>query len=99
MSKPSIRFASGIAMAALAISLAACGGSADSETSCKDLCTGAGYTNSSVDVQPHEVNCFCSGGSGTVSADACTKMCTDLGKSSAQTFKSGGTAVNSCQCS
>jgi hypothetical protein len=83
----------------LALSVTACGGSADPETTCKDLCSGAGYSTSRVDSYPHEVNCFCTGGSGTVTAESCTKMCTDLGKTSAMTFKSTGTAVDSCQCS
>lgn len=82
----------------LAIAAAGCG-SADPATSCKDLCTGAGYTSSNADVQSNEINCFCSGGTGTVSAESCTKLCTSLGKSSAMTFKSAGTVVNSCQCS
>ncbi len=83
---------------ALAIAQLGCGGS-DPATSCKDMCTEAGYSSSNTDVQPHEINCFCSGGTGTVSADSCTKLCKALGKSSATAFKSSGTAVNSCQCS
>lgn len=82
----------------LALAAAGCG-SADPATSCKDLCTGAGYSGANADVQSHEINCFCTGGTAPVSAESCTKLCTSLGKSSAMTFKSAGTVVNSCQCS
>jgi hypothetical protein len=82
----------------LVIAAMGCGGS-DPATSCKDMCTGAGYSSSNADVQPHEINCFCSGGTGTVTSESCTKLCQSLGKSSAMTFKSSGTVVNSCQCS
>lgn len=82
----------------LALAAQGCGGS-DPATSCKDMCTQAGYSGSNADVQPHEINCFCSGGTGAVSADSCTMLCKSLGKNSAMTFKSSGTVVNACQCS
>lgn len=76
-------------------------GSKDPTSSCKDLCTGAGFSSSRVDVQSNETNCFCSGGTGTVTDAACTTMCKGSGKSKAQTFKADKNAANmdSCQCS
>lgn len=75
-----------------------CGGS-DPATSCKDMCTEAGYSSANADVQPNEINCFCSSGTGPVTAESCTKLCKALGKSTSTPFKSSGTVVNSCQCS
>lgn len=86
--------------------LAACGsdepstsGSADPTASCAALCKSASFSGSRVDNQPNEINCFCTGGGGTVAAQACTDTCAKLGKSKAQAFKSTGGAVDACQCS
>ncbi len=91
-----------LATTALLITLAACGSddeaSKDPATACTDLCTGAGFTSSRVDAQPHETNCFCTG-SGTVSAAACTNMCTSLGKTKSEPFGNGAQGPNACQCS
>jgi len=74
--------------------------SKDSGTVCKETCQAAGYADSKVDTQPNEVNCFCSTGTGTISADACKNMCSQLGKTKSAPFGGNGSKVlNSCQCS
>lgn len=75
------------------LSFAAC--AADPEASCTSLCTGSGFDEGMADVQPNEVNCFCSGGTGEVLAEECTSMCTSIGKSTGEVF---GTMNESCQC-
>ncbi|MEW5849287.1 MAG: hypothetical protein AB2A00_10755 [Myxococcota bacterium] len=92
--------------AALALSLQACNPmqeeeeSKDPATACSDLCTQEGFSSSSVDVQSNETNCFCSGGSGTMTDAHCADMCSSIGKGNAQTFNStAGGAKDSCQCS
>lgn len=69
----------------------------DPGKACTDLCTGAGFSSSRVDAQPHETNCFCTG-TGTVSAQACTNMCTSIGKANSQPFGNGAQGPNACQC-
>ena len=70
----------------------------DAAGACKDMCSRIGFATSRVDVQPNETNCFCSG-AGTVTQDECTKMCTAIGKGTAQPFRSGAAAGDdSCQC-
>jgi hypothetical protein len=73
--------------------------SSDPKASCETMCKGAGFTSSKADQQPHELNCFCTGGTGTVAAAACTEMCTSVGKPG-KTFRSGAGATtdNACQC-
>ncbi len=73
----------------------------DAAGSCKDLCTSTGFSSSNVQEFPHEVNCTCSAGTGTVAAQACTNMCTAIGKAKGQPYKNGGgtTPPDSCQCS
>jgi hypothetical protein len=88
-----------LALGLFCLAAACSGGGADATASCKDLCTGAGFTSYTVDAQSNETNCFCTGGTGNVDAAACTKMCTALGKGTAQAFKSKGTNVDACQCS
>ena len=89
----------------LFVSLVACSsddeaGTKDPATSCNDLCTSAGFGDGRADVQPNEINCFCTGGSGTISATACTDMCSSIGKSKSEPFGSGaGQTANACQCS
>lgn len=83
---------------ALGVAFTACGGGKDATSSCKDLCTTAGFTSSRVDTQPKEVNCFCSGGTGTVTAAACTSMCTGVGKAKSQVFGQSAGASDACQC-
>jgi hypothetical protein len=88
----------------VAVALVACSSDDKSESNdptvaCKDLCTASGFSSSRLDNQPNELNCFCSGGTGTVTAAACTNTCTSAGKKTAQPFKSSGGAFDSCQCS
>ena len=85
------------ATAFLILAIAACGKTP--AQGCADLCTGAGFSDNNLDEQPNELNCFCTGGTGAVSDEACTTMCTDLGKSNAEAFSSTGGENNSCQCS
>lgn len=80
-----------------ALGLAACG-STDAPTACTDMCTASGFSSGRSDVQSNETNCFCSGGSGAVTATRCTDMCTSLGKASGATFKSANGPIDSCQC-
>lgn len=92
-----------VIVSALFVSLVACSGDDDEggkdpAASCKDLCTTAGFGDGRADVQPHEVNCFCTGGTGTISAAACTDMCTSIGKSGSQPFGTGPQGANACQC-
>ena len=68
---------------------------------CSDMCRASGFTTFKKDEQPHEVNCFCSVGpaSASVSAENCTKMCTEIGVGAGKPF--GQTAsgnAESCQC-
>jgi hypothetical protein len=71
---------------------------ANPESSCKDMCTSTGFSSSRVDVQPNETNCFCAG-PGTVTTEACTQMCSALGKGKPAQFRSGGASKpDSCQC-
>lgn len=70
----------------------------DAGGACTDLCTGAGFSSSRVDDHPHETNCFCTG-AGTVSAQACTNMCTSIGKTKSEPFGNGAQGPNACQCS
>jgi hypothetical protein len=72
----------------------------DPAPSCKQLCTSAGFSDGRADVQPNEVNCFCTGGSGSVAADACASMCKGIGRAKGSVFGSGAPATaNACQCS
>ena len=91
-----------LALTALVTTLSACASddesTKDPASACTDLCTGAGFSSSRVDAQPHETNCFCTG-SGTVSAAACTNMCTSLGKAKSEPFGNGAQGPNACQCS
>lgn len=75
------------------------GGNKTPETACSDLCTQEGFTSSSVMVETNETNCFCSGGSGTMTDGHCTAMCDSIGKDTAQTFGSGTGPKDACQCS
>lgn len=67
----------------------------DPEAACTELCTTSGFTSGRAEVFPHELNCFCDGGSASaqVTAAACTKTCTDLGWSAGHAFSS-----SACQC-
>ena len=85
-------------VSALFVSLVACSGSDDPASACTDLCTTAGFQDGRVDVQPNEINCFCTGGSGTVSDEACTNMCASTDKSGSQTFGTGPNLKDACQC-
>lgn len=81
----------------------ACGGDEDEaktpEAGCKSLCTDSGFASSRVDVQPNEVNCFCTGGgSSTVAAAACSKMCADIKRGNGQPFSGTGGPLDACQC-
>ena len=80
--------------------VSACGAAKTPALACTDLCTGAGFTGGTSDVQSNETNCFCTGGSGTISDSACATMCTQAGKGSSTAFKSGAgvTTANACQC-
>jgi len=108
-SSPSPR-ARALALLVVITTLVACGSddsteTKDAATSCKDLCSASGFSSSRVDAQPNEINCFCSGGSGTVTAATCTDGCKSQGKSKSQPFKASGPAaapgmaLDSCQCS
>lgn len=68
----------------------------DPKASCDSMCKKTGFTSSNLRDEGHELNCFCQG-SGTVTEEACTEMCTDLGKGG-QPFGSGGNGPNACQC-
>lgn len=72
---------------------------ADASGSCTNLCAKSGFKAGRADVQPNEINCFCTDGAGTVAAAECTSMCSALGKSKSEPF--GGTAGKpaACQCS
>jgi hypothetical protein len=81
----------------LALASTACGvDPVEPAKACTELCTTSGFDSGNAEVFPHEVNCFCMGGSSTarVAADACTKTCKDMGWSAGQAF-----AVSACQCS
>ncbi|MCW5832957.1 MAG: hypothetical protein KIS78_11155 [Labilithrix sp.] len=69
----------------------------DVNAACDAMCKGAGFTSSRLEEHGHETNCFCTGGSGTVSADACTNMCKSTGKPGSP-FGSGPAGANACQC-
>ncbi len=73
-------------------------GSKSPEKACADVCAETKFSSSRVDVQPNETNCFCTG-AGTMTTDACTNMCSSLGKSKAQAFGSAAGPANACQCS
>jgi hypothetical protein len=104
MSHPSSRVASVLVVLASVLVLVACssddeaGGSKTPAAGCTDLCTAAAFSGSRVDVQPNEINCFCTGGTADVAAAACTSMCTSIGKTKGAPFKSGATNFNACQC-
>lgn len=91
-------------VSALFVSLVACSdddddkGGGDVAASCKSLCTTAGFGDGRADVQPHEINCFCTGGSGTITAAACADMCKSTDKSGSQPFGNGPAGANACQC-
>ena len=70
----------------------------DSAASCTSLCTGAGFSAGRADVQPNEINCFCTGGSGVVTASACKSMCDGLGRATSAPFGGSAGAENACQC-
>lgn len=80
----------------------ACGGDDDAKkdpaATCTGMCTGAGFTAGRADVQPNELNCFCTGGSGTVSAAACTTLCSDLEAGAGAPFSGSGGPLDACQC-
>ncbi len=67
----------------------------DPAAACTDLCTTSGFTSGRAEVFPHELNCFCEGGSASaqVTAAACTETCTDLGWSAGNAF-----STRACQC-
>lgn len=67
----------------------------DAAGSCTNLCTKSGFKSGRADVQPNEINCFCTDGPGTVAAADCTSMCTSLGKSKGAPF---GAKTDACQC-
>lgn len=85
-----------IVLGALALTVA-CGDdeeTGDVKGSCDSMCKSAGFTASRLDEQPHELNCFCTGGTGTVTAEACTNMCKSAGKPG-EPF---GKGPDACQC-
>lgn len=90
-----------LSLLAVAALLVAC--SSDSSTSsdpagsCTSMCTKAGFASSRVDVQPNEINCFCTG-TGAMTAAICTEGCTGLGKSKSQPFGSAAGKMDACQC-
>ena len=69
------------------------GESADATAVCETMCTDAGFSAGAADEYEHELNCFCSGGSGEVTASACTDLCTGLGWSAGDAF-----STEACQC-
>lgn len=73
------------------------GSSSDPASSCTSMCAKAGFASSRVDVQPNEINCFCTG-TGTMTAAICTEGCTGLGKSKSQPFGSAAGKMDACQC-
>lgn len=77
--------------------VAACGDDDDPNTACESMCKDSGFSSSRLDQHSHETNCFCLGGSGTVTASACTDMCKSVDKPGS-VFRSGGTTDNACQC-
>lgn len=88
----------------LAAAVLAAGCSDDSEetkspaVACTDMCTKAGFSSGRADVQPHELNCFCTG-AGTVTPAACTEMCSSQNKKGSPfTSGQGVTSANACQC-
>lgn len=104
MSKNTLK--SSIAVAAAVFTIVACSSddastNKDAAGACKDLCSAAGFGSSNAQEFPQEINCTCSGGTGTVAAQACTDMCTGIGRSKGQPYKNngGGTPPDSCQCS
>jgi len=92
-----------VALLSVGLLTGACGSddasSSDATSSCKDICTAAAFTSSRVDVQPNEINCFCSGGTGTVTDAICKDGCTKQGKAKSQPFKTPAAAsMDACQC-
>jgi hypothetical protein len=68
---------------------------------CSEMCRDSGFTTFKKDEQPNEVNCFCSVGpaSSVVKPEACTKMCTSIGKGGGKPFGATATGnADSCQC-
>lgn len=90
-----------LSLLALTALLVACSSdsssSSDPAGSCTSMCTKAGFASSRVDVQPNEINCFCTG-TGTMTAAICTEGCTGLGKSKSQPFGSAAGKMDACQC-
>jgi hypothetical protein len=105
--RPSVLIRTAAAVAAvggLLVSIPACSdddesGGKDPSSTCAEMCTGAEFGSSRVDAHPHEINCFCTGGTGTVSATACTNMCSALGKTKSEPFGNGPQGPDACQCS
>lgn len=84
-------------------SLVACGDKDDdtgaaSGATCEGMCTDEGFDAGSLSEYDHEANCTCSGGSGVVSAEACTDLCTGMGWSAGETYSSTGGDLDSCSC-
>ncbi len=71
----------------------------DATSSCQAMCTQSGFGGSRVDIQPNELNCFCTSGAGEVTDARCTALCTGQGKAKAERFKSTGASFDACQCS
>lgn len=90
-----------LSLLALTALLVACSSdsssSSDPAGSCTSMCTKAGFASSRVDVQPNEINCFCTG-TGTMTAAICTEGCTGLGKGKSQPFGSAAGKMDACQC-
>jgi hypothetical protein len=82
------------ALASLGCNPSAASGNKDPATACTDLCTASGFASGRAEEFPHELNCFCEGGNGSVAANACTQTCTDLGWSKGEAF-----SASACQCS
>lgn len=73
----------------------------DVGVACSDMCRASGFTTFKKDEQAKETNCFCSVGpaSAAVSAENCTKFCSEIGIGAGKPF--GQTAsgnAESCQC-
>jgi len=73
----------------------------DVQLACNEMCRTSSYTNAVKDEQTNTVSCFCSVGqaSSKVEATACTKMCTDIGKSKGTAFGANNAGnADSCKC-
>jgi hypothetical protein len=73
----------------------------DAQLACNDLCRASAYTNATQREEGKQLNCYCSVGpaSAKVEVTACTKMCSDIGRSGGKPFGANVSGnPDACQC-